>query len=150
LLPLCLGLWLRHARPRLAEILQRPADRLSAVLGLATIALILVTQFQLFVDIKLRGWIGMIALLVASCAAGWLLGGTGADNRKAMALTTSLRNVGVGLVIATASFAGTAAVTAALAYGIFEIIGSILLSVAWGRRAAVPARAAQSPAEVGS
>ena len=67
---------------------------------------------------------------------GWLLGGPGSDNRKAMALTTSLRNLGVGLVIATENFAGTAAVTAVLAYGIFEILGTLLLAGAWGRRGA--------------
>ena len=37
-----------------------------------------------------------------------------------MALTTALRNVGVGLVIVTGNFAGTPAVSAALAYGIVE------------------------------
>ena len=48
-------------------------------------------------------------------------------------LTTSLRNVGVGLVIVKGSFGGTAAVAAVLAYGIFEIIGSLLLALACGR-----------------
>ena len=76
---------------------------------------------------------GMLALLLASWVAGWLLGGPGADNRRTLALTTSLRNVGVGLVIATTNFGGTAAVTAVLAYGIFEIVGSVLLALAWGR-----------------
>jgi BASS family bile acid:Na+ symporter len=84
----------------------------------------------------LRAWFGMSALLLATCVSGWLLGGPGSDNRKAMALTTSLRNVGVGLVIATGSFPGTAVVTTTLAYGIFEIFGSLLLAVAWGRRGA--------------
>ena len=37
----------------------------------------------------------------------------------------------VGLVIATSNFGGTAAVTAVLAYGIFEIVGSLLLALAW-------------------
>jgi BASS family bile acid:Na+ symporter len=75
----------------------------------------------------------MLALLVASWAAGWLLGGPGCGNRRALTLTTSLRNVGVGLVIATGNFAGTAAVTAVLAYGVVEIGGSLLLALAWGR-----------------
>jgi BASS family bile acid:Na+ symporter len=57
-----------------------------------------------------------------------------------MALTTSLRNVGVGLVIATGSFAGTAAVTAALAYGIFEIVGSLLLALGWAQGEAATIR----------
>ena len=96
----------------------------------------MVVQFHLLAEIGLRAWVGMSVLLIATWVSGWLLGGPGSDNRKAMALTTSLRNVGVGLVIATGNFAGTAAVTATLAYGIFEILGSLLLAVAWGRRAA--------------
>jgi BASS family bile acid:Na+ symporter len=83
--------------------------------------------------IRLRGYVAMSALLVASWAAGWLLGGPGSDTRRALALTTSLRNVGVGLVIVTSNFGGTAAVTAVLAYGIFEIVGSLLLALAWSR-----------------
>jgi BASS family bile acid:Na+ symporter len=51
-----------------------------------------------------------------------------------MTLTTSLRNVGVGLVIAAGNFANTAAVTAVLAYGLIEILGSVLLAVVWGKR----------------
>jgi BASS family bile acid:Na+ symporter len=133
LLPLCIGLCIRHWLSRLADRLQRPANLISAILGLLTVGLILVAQFDLLADIRLRGWIGMSALLIASWASGWLLGGPGVGNRKAMALTTSLRNVGVGLVIAAGNFAGTAAVTAALAFGIFEILGSLLLALCWGR-----------------
>jgi bile acid:Na+ symporter, BASS family len=154
LLPLCAGLGVRHWRPALAERLQKPANLLSAVLGLSSIALILVIQFHLLTDIGLRAWVGMSALLFASWAAGWVLGGPGPDNRRAMALTTSLRNVGVGLVIATGNFAGTAAVTATLAYGIFEIVGSLLLALAWSRRGAATTRnkerANQAPAAVES
>jgi BASS family bile acid:Na+ symporter len=133
LAPLCLGLGVRHWLPGLANRLQRPANVLSAILNLATIGIVLVVYFPLLAAIRLRGYVGMLALLVTSWAAGWLLGGPGSDNRKALALTTSLRNVGVGLVIATSNLSGTAAVTAVLAYGIFEIVGSLLLALAWGR-----------------
>ena len=138
LAPLCLGLGVRHWLPRLANGLQRPANLLSAILNLATLGVVLVVYFPLMAEIRLRGYVGMLALLVASWAAGWLLGGPGADNRRALALTTSLRNVGVGLVIATSNFGGTAAVTAVLAYGIFEIVGSLLLALAWGRAHLAP------------
>ena len=133
LAPLCLGLGVRHWLPGLANRLQRPANLLSAVLNLATIGVVLVVYFPLLAEIRLRGYVAMSALLAASCVAGWLLGGPGSDNRKALMLTTSLRNVGVGLVIVTGNFGGTAAVTAVLAYGIFEIIGSLLLALAYGR-----------------
>src|SRR5438445_4164608 len=119
LIPLLVGLFFRHWQSALAERLQKPANLLSAVLGLFTIGVILFVHFHLMMEIRLRGYVGMAALLIASWAAGWLLGGPSNEVRKTMTLTTSLRNVGVGLVIATGSFAGTAAVTAALAYGIF-------------------------------
>ncbi len=136
LVPLGLGLSLRHWRPALAERLQKPANLVSAALSLSTVGLILVVQFRLLTEIGLSGWAGMSALLVASGASGWLLGGPGSGSRKAVALTTCLRNVGVGLVIAVGNFAGTAAVTAALTYGIFEIIGSLLLAAGWSRHGA--------------
>ena len=98
----------------------------------------LAAYYPLLAEIRLRGYAGMLVLLVASLAAGWLLGGPGTDNRRAVALTTSLRNVGVGMVIATGNFGGTAAVTAVLCYGILEIVGSLLLALLWGRAQLAP------------
>jgi bile acid:Na+ symporter, BASS family len=137
LIPLCAGLIVRQWRPALAIRLQKPANRLSALLNLTVVGFILATQFGTLAAIRPRAWAGMAALLIVSLAVGWLLGGPGTDNRKAMTLTTSLRNVGVGLVIAASSFPGTAALTATLAYGLFELSGSFLLAFRWGRPASV-------------
>ncbi len=87
-----------------------------------TVTLVEMT-FDTLVKVPLHGFVGMLALLVASRAAGWLLGGRSRDDRRALALTTSLRNIGVGLVIATGAFAGTEAVTPVLAYGVLEVVG---------------------------
>jgi BASS family bile acid:Na+ symporter len=144
LVPLCVGVAVRQWRPRLADRLQKPADLLSKVLNLVAVGMILVVHFPLLAEIRLTGFIGMLALLLASWAAGWLLAGPEKDTRKTMTLTTSLRNVGVGLVIATGTFAGTAAgkaaVTATVAYGLFAVLGSLLLALVWARRgaAAIP------------
>src|SRR5262245_370134 len=134
LVPLGVGMAVRQWRPNLAERLRHPANLVSKVLNLLAVGLILVGQFRLLAEIRPIGFVGMLALLVASWAAGWLLGGSGSDDRKAMTLTTSLRNAGVGLVIATGAFAGTAAVTATLAYGLFAVVGSLFLALWWGRR----------------
>jgi BASS family bile acid:Na+ symporter len=133
LVPLCAGLVLRHWRPALAVRLQRPANQLSALLNLTVVVFILTTQFGLLAAIPVRAYVGMSILFIGSVTAGWLVGFPARDDRKAMALTTSLRNVGVALVIVTASFPGTAAVTATLAYGLVEIFGSVLLAVLWGQ-----------------
>lgn len=133
LLPLCLGLAVRHWYPMLAERLQRPTRVISKVLNLVVVGFILVAQGHLLAEVRPRGFIGMFVLLLASWAAGWLLGGPAIDERKTMTLTTSLRNVGVGLVIATGSFAGTPALAATLVYGLFAVVGTLLLALAWGQ-----------------
>lgn len=133
LAPLCLGVAVRQWRPQWAARLQKPANLLSKVLNLVAVGLILSVQFHLLFEIRPRGFVGMLALLIASWASGWLLGGREPGTRKAMTLTTSLRNVGVGLVIATSAFAGTPAVTATLVYGLFEVLGSLLLALVWAR-----------------
>lgn len=135
LLPLLCGLLMRHRRPQLADRLLDPLELVSKILNLGVAGLILATQFPMLVDIRVRGFVGMLILLVASLVIGWLAGGAGGDVRRTMALTTALRNVGVGLVIVTANFSGTPAVSAALAYGIVEVFGSLLVAFWWGRRA---------------
>jgi BASS family bile acid:Na+ symporter len=82
----------------------------------------------------------MSALVFAAVAAGWLFGGPGNENRIAMAMATSVRNVGVSLVIATGSFPGTPAITAATAFAIFQTILMALVAFGWGRLSPAPGR----------
>jgi BASS family bile acid:Na+ symporter len=133
LLPLFAGLCLRKWRPAMADKLLHPADRMSAALNLCALALIVVAQFQTLAAIRARGFIGMLSLVATSMAAGWLLGETGSENRKAMGFSTSVRNVAVSLVVATSSFPDTSAVTAALVYGLLQTVALAVIAMAWGR-----------------
>jgi len=135
LLPLLLGLVVRHRRPQLADRLLSPLELVSKLLNLSAAGLILSTQFQMLAQIRTRGFVGMLILLTGSLVIGWFAGGPATANRRTMALTTSLRNVGVGLVIVTGNFAGTPAVPAALSYGIVEVLLSLLVALWWRRSA---------------
>ena len=135
-LPLCVGLGVAAYRPALARRLQRPLRRLSVLLNLALFGTILVVQFHMLAAIQVRGYAGMLALLAASAAAGWLLAGGDAAERRTLAITTAVRNVGVGLVIAGGSFPGTPAVTFATAYALLQTVAVGLAAVALGRAAA--------------
>jgi len=137
LLPLCIGLVLRHRHPALAKRLEKPARWLSLLLNVALLGTILTAQFATLLAIPPRAFLGMTALVVAGLAAGYLLGGPDRADRRAMAMATSVRNVVVTLVIAVASFPGTPAVTAATAFGLFQTILVALVALAWGR--AIPA-----------
>ena len=133
LLPLCVGLLIRWRGPALANRLQRPASLLSTCLNLLLLAIILYVQFHILLHIRWVGYFGMLCLLLLTLISGWLMSWQASENRKGMMITTSVRNVGVGLVIATTSFPGTAAVTAATAYAIFQTVAMALIALTWGR-----------------
>ncbi|MBV8600134.1 MAG: hypothetical protein JO359_01080 [Candidatus Eremiobacteraeota bacterium] len=135
LLPLLAGLAVHEWRPALASALLKPAARLSMLLNLSVVVLILATQYPLLLSIKPLGFAGMLALLAASLLVGWLLGGSSPAIRKSFSLTTSIRNAGVGIVIATGAFPGTLAAPALLAYALVSILGSLAVAVWWGRSA---------------
>jgi BASS family bile acid:Na+ symporter len=143
-LPLCIGLGMRQWSPEWADRLKRPANRLSMVLNLVTLGVILIIQWDLLMEVPLRGYLGMLALVLVGVGVGWLLGGPGNENRTAMTMATSVRNVGVSLVIVTASFAGTKAVTAATAFAIFQTIVIALVALGWGWLLTAPAGPTES------
>jgi bile acid:Na+ symporter, BASS family len=132
LLPLCAGLLLLQWLPSLAKRLKQPFGRLSLVLNLSVFGLILGVHFRMFGAIRLQAFAGMFALVISSLLIGWVLGESGSSNRTTMGFSTSVRNVAVSLVIATGSFSATAAVTAALVYGVFQTLVLALLASVWG------------------
>jgi BASS family bile acid:Na+ symporter len=147
LLPLCVGLFLRQRRPALADKLKGPFIAVSKVLNLLLIGVILVVQFRMLVGIRPIAYVGMLALVGATFLAGWLVAGWDKQIRKSLAITTSVRNVGVSLVIVTGSFPGTPAISASTAYALFQTVVMALVAIAWGRLTAAREPAA---ATVGS
>ena len=139
LAPLAAGLGLRAWRPGLAEKLLLSASRLGRHLNLTMIAVIVAAQHRMLLAIPLRAFAGMFLLFLASLAAGWLLGGPMREMRKTLAITTSLRNAAVGMVIAASSFPGTPALTAVLAYALVDVLGTLAVALWWGRRDAAAA-----------
>jgi BASS family bile acid:Na+ symporter len=135
LLPLCLGIWIRHSHATLADKLKKPASALSLLLNLVLLSVIIIVKFHTLADIRVRGYLGILCLVLATLVAGFLVTKRGqTETAKSMVLTTSVRNVGVGLVIATASFPGTAAITSATAYAIVQTVAIALVALAWGRQ----------------
>ncbi|MGO9599050.1 MAG: bile acid:sodium symporter family protein [Isosphaeraceae bacterium] len=135
MLPLSLGMAIHHATPRLALWTVKPVSVLANILLLALIGLILATRYESLAAIRFRGWMGMSLLLLASLWIGWLCGGSDTPIRKATAIATATRNVAVALAIVTSSFAGTPAVTAVVAYGLFSTLGALGCALLLGRLA---------------
>jgi BASS family bile acid:Na+ symporter len=126
ILPLVIGIAIYDKLPRLANLIAKPMSRVANVLLLSVVVLLLVVQFPTLAQIRLRGWFGMLLLLLASLAIGWLCGGPSLATRKTLAVTTASRNAAVALVIVSTSFAGAAASTAVVAFALFSIFGTLI------------------------
>jgi bile acid:Na+ symporter, BASS family len=90
-------------------------------------------------SIKLMGTYGVAAIVVlilASWIVGWLLGGPEIENRKVLAISSSMRNVGVCLPIANNYFSGTDVSTPMLAFSGLMIPMNMVFAfaVAWASR----------------
>jgi BASS family bile acid:Na+ symporter len=135
LLPLCLGLLLRHQYSVVADRLKRRAGQLGAFLNLLLLTVILITQGRLLAEIRLIGYVGMLCLLLVTMLAGGLAGGEMAQDRKGMVITTAVRNVGAALVIVAVSCPGTAAISSTTIYALFQTVVIVLVALVWGRLA---------------
>ncbi|MFM2093712.1 MAG: Pantothenate precursors transporter PanS [Planctomycetota bacterium] len=134
LLPLAIGMAMHAYSPQQTARIVKPFHALANLLLVAVTALIVVTQWEMLVSIRTRGWFGMMLLLAASLAIGWICGGPRETTRATLAVTTGVRNAAVGLVIVANNFASTAAATALVAYALVSIFGTLgwaLLYNAW-------------------
>ena len=91
-------------------------------------------------ELKILGTYGIeaiIVLIVTSWVVGWLSGGPETRNRKVLAISSSMRNVGVCLPIATNYFSGTDVSIPMLAFSALMIPMNMVFAfaVAWGLRA---------------
>jgi len=101
-LPLLLGLRLRHVRPALADRLERPLNRIANLLLLILVGLILfsTSRFLLrFIGHNLDGLL-LMALQVLGCLliGRWLAAGEQRSLGATTALVTAMRNPGLALL----------------------------------------------------
>jgi BASS family bile acid:Na+ symporter len=134
MLPLMIGIGIYERAPRLAAWIAKPLNLLANLALLAVVVLLLIDQYETLADIRMRGWLGMLLLLAASLAIGWLCGGPSLATRKSLSLTTSARNAAVGLVIASQSFAGTPAMPAVVAFALVSTLGTLGCALYWGAK----------------
>ena len=86
--------------------------------------------------IKLMGYDGIAAiaiLILGAWVVGWLMGGPEIRNRKVLAISSSMRNVGVCLPIASNYFAGTEVTVPILAFSGIMIPMNMVFSVVAAR-----------------
>jgi BASS family bile acid:Na+ symporter len=96
--------------------------------------------------VKLMGTNGIAAivlLILGAWVVGWLMGGPEIRNRKVLAISSSMRNVGVCLPIASNYFASTEVSVPMLAFSGIMIPMNMVFAVVTGRALRDPAESAR-------
>jgi bile acid:Na+ symporter, BASS family len=131
--PLVVGRVLQRLIPQQAPKLGLWLGRLSIVIFI--IAAVTAGRYKT-PAIKLMGTNGIAAivlLILGAWVVGWLMGGPEVRNRKVLAISSSMRNVGVCLPIASNYFAGTEVTVPILAFSGIMIPMNMVFSVVAAR-----------------
>lgn len=133
-LPLLLGLALRHWRPRLAEGLEQPLDRLANLLLLTLLALVLIKTGPLLIGF-VPGNLPALALMALMAALALLIGrgmaGPGsAEQGIAAGLVTAMRNPGLALLFAGRYGQALAGLKLSI---LLYVLVTLLVSIPWLR-----------------
>jgi BASS family bile acid:Na+ symporter len=112
------------------------SEKLSKLIGTLSIVLFIVVTLlstkiksPAMKSVGRNGLAIMVLLVIISWGIGWILGGPEVRNRKTMAISTSLRNVGVCLLIAVHQFSATNVIVPILAFSGISIPMNMLFAI---------------------
>jgi bile acid:Na+ symporter, BASS family len=131
--PAVVGRVLQRFIPQHAPVLGLWLGRLSVVIFI--VAAVMAGRYR-SPAVKLMGTNGIVAivlLILGAWIVGWLFGGPETKNRKVLAISSSMRNVGVCLPIATNYFAGTEVFIPMLAFSGIMIPMNMVFALITGR-----------------
>jgi len=131
--PILVGLVIQHWLEPIAAKLQNLCSFLSVILFILSTVL---TSSLKVLDTQALGWNGLAAILVFIVLAwflGWQMGGTEIANRKVLAISTSMRNVPICLLIVTNSVVNRDTELTILAFGVLLTPMNLVFAEAMNR-----------------
>ncbi len=142
LLPMGVGMMLQHYSPTWNKRLLSFVPMLGQVGLLVGIVLLLASQAREIMAIGTLGFLINIALVILCLAIGDLaLTNESGERRRALAVSTAVRNVPLAFVIANASFPGTLVAPVTLVFATFSMLLSVVYAkiMLWNAPARSPA-----------
>jgi BASS family bile acid:Na+ symporter len=140
LLPLGVGMALRHFGATLAARIEPAGRRAGTVLLIVAVVLVLAELWRPLYEAGTATIAAMVLTTAAALAAGHLLGGPAPTTRTAVAITSAARNPGLALLVATVNAAPPAIIATVLAYVLVSLLAITPYAV-WRHRAATRAAA---------
>jgi BASS family bile acid:Na+ symporter len=140
LLPLGLGIALRHFGATLTAHIEPTVRRAGTVLLIVAVVLVLAELWRPLYEAGTATIGAMVLTTAAALAAGHLLGGPAPTTRTAVAITSAARNPGLALLVATVNAASPDIIATVLAYVLISLLAITPYAV-WRHRAATRAAA---------
>lgn len=136
LLPLLAGIAVGALAPGSAARLGRP---LQILFFASAVALIVMLAPEIAHGVASvygsNGMWAMLSLVLLSMATGWLLGSPARENRRVLAIGTTLRNIGLCAVAATSSFSDPLVAATVLTYFLIQFVVITIFGVYFARTA---------------
>ncbi|MFB4269160.1 hypothetical protein [Nonomuraea sp. GTA35] len=118
LIPILAGMWLRARSPGTADRVQKVSRRVADVLLVTSTLYILITTADRLTTIPISGW-AAFALLTLLCLLAYATPGLESPSaRRAVAMTTTIRNLSLALLVAGLSADAALVSLIVLAYGL--------------------------------
>jgi len=127
LIPIGIGMTICQLSPGWAEKLLKFVPRIGQIGLLAGVGLLMASQSEHILSISLLTYL-VIALLVVGCLfiGDWMLVGKSESKRRALAVSTALRNIPLAFLIASASFPDSAVGPVTLVFSVLMMLLSVL------------------------
>lgn len=131
LLPLGIAMFVRSRRRELADRLAKVSAILTnSIIGLLIVGLT-VARWEMLLSINSRTLAAIVFTIAAAMAGAFVVGRDGAT-RRALSLTSGVRNLSLGLLVASAAF-GDEALLAVMVYGLVMLLAVAPASVLYAR-----------------
>ncbi len=135
LIPICLGMVIRHTNQTWAEKLLKFIPRIGQIGLIIGVGLLFVQQGSQMLSMGFLAYLMMLFLVIVSLFVGdWILIGESGERRRALAVSTAIRNIPLAFLIATENFPDTIIGPVALVFSAFTMVLSIVYGKMMGDR----------------
>lgn len=130
LIPISIGMAIRQWSPDWAGKLLKFVPRIGQIGLLVGVGLLLASQSEHILSISPLTYLVLVLLVVGCLFVGdWMLAGEPENKRRALAVSTAIRNIPLAFLIASASFPDSAVGPVTLVFSVL----TMLLSVLYGK-----------------
>jgi BASS family bile acid:Na+ symporter len=127
LIPIGIGMAIRQLGPDWAEKLLKFVPRIGQIGLVVGVGLLLVSQSEHILSISLVTYVVLVFLVIGCLFIGdWMLAGEPEDKRRALAVSTAIRNIPLAFLIASSSFPDSAVGPVTLVFSVFTMVLSVL------------------------